>query len=236
MTEPHKIPLTGALIARAVAAKQVDIVKFILHIYPSFSLSQALSIVNALLDNPDPAVLQVLCDHDPAFSSFSIDYHFQSFFTEACRRPPEKIVPVLHVLLDNGADLWDGFGPGAGALWAALEGGQPIEIIDKIVNKAGGEMISRRNVSLAIQLGRADVVQLLLLKNHKLIRPGALNAEKVLEDAQKTANQKIITMVQTWMLKRKVEEKRTGDAKGSTKKRWWKLWSVLNERLGHGVA
>lgn len=100
-----QIPPTGKLLERAVAAEQVAVVKCILHMYPSFSLMQEHGIVRAVLEHPNPAVLQVLllqvlCGHERGFASFSIDSGMRCFLTDACARPPEEIGPVLHVLLD----------------------------------------------------------------------------------------------------------------------------------------
>lgn len=70
---------------------------------------------------------------------------------DACARPPEEIGPVLHVLLDYGADVHDGWGPGGGALYAAVIGGQSLEIVERILERTGA--VSRRNVSEAYTAG-----------------------------------------------------------------------------------
>jgi hypothetical protein len=107
INEP-KIPSTDELLERAVAAKQITVVKFILQTYPSLSLNQSHGVVRAVLDNSDPAILQALCGHERDIASFSVDYGMRTFLTDACAQPPAQIVPVLQVLLDNGADVHDG--------------------------------------------------------------------------------------------------------------------------------
>ncbi|KAK3935132.1 hypothetical protein QBC46DRAFT_346921 [Diplogelasinospora grovesii] len=117
---------------------------------------------------------------------------------------------------DNGRDVNDGFGPGAGALYAAIIGGQPLEIIAKIVDKGG--YIGLRTLHAAMREGRADVLELLL--NHRRIGRD-VKVEEVVKDAEESADKEIITIVQTWAdRKRKLDEK----AKRSAgKRRWWKL-------------
>jgi hypothetical protein len=160
-TEP---PAAREHLETAVASRQTTIVKFLLQTYPSLSLSQESGIVHSILDNADADTLRVLCAHDPLFASFSIDYAFLSFLTEACKQPPDKIVPVIHVLLDNDADVHDGFGPGGGALYAALVGSQPREIIERIVKNGG--CISWRVLSTAIGKERLDVFPSLLQQRY----------------------------------------------------------------------
>jgi len=210
------IPSTDELLQRAVAAKQVGMVKFILHTYPSLTLSQSHGVVSAVLDNPSPSVLQALCDHDSNFASFSVDYCFRSFLTDACSRPPALIVPVIHVLLDNGTDVHDGW-PAGYALWAAITGNQPVEIVSKILEKGG--IVSSGCVVMAIRRGDADVVEALLSSRRVSAR---VEAEKCVEESKKTGDEEIIAIVQTWARK-KVERDAGGSNEGS--KTWgWKFW------------
>lgn len=185
------MPSTMELLERAVAAKQLAIVKFILQTYPSFSLSQCHGIVYAVLDNPDPVVLQALCDHERSFSSFPIDYHMRSILSDACERPPAQIVPILHVLLDNGADVDDGW-PRHGALYSAIYYKQPLEIIQKIVSKGGD--INSGNLIQAIQHGRLDVTKWLFSSGKD--DPG-VDVQLCVEKAKKTGDEEIIAIVQS---------------------------------------
>jgi hypothetical protein len=85
------------LLAAAVASKKTTIVEFLLQKYPIYSFYEEFGIIQSILDNPDADTLRVLCTHDPRFASTSIDYGMRCFITDACGRPPEKIVHVLHV-------------------------------------------------------------------------------------------------------------------------------------------
>ncbi|KAH8907446.1 hypothetical protein BR93DRAFT_936855 [Coniochaeta sp. PMI_546] len=98
-----EVPRTTELLERAVAGKRVDVVKFILQTDPALSLSQAQGVVNAVLDNPDPVVLRALIDHEPGFVDYSVDYGMRTILSDVCFRRSTDIVPVVHVLLDNGA-------------------------------------------------------------------------------------------------------------------------------------
>lgn len=216
-TAESNIPSTWELLAQAVAAKHIAVVQFILQTYPSLSLSQVLAVVHAVLDNPDPAVLQVLLDHEPGFANFSIDSGMRCFLTEACARPPEEIEPVLHVLLDNGADVNDGWGPGGGALFAALMGGQPLEVIAKIVDRGG--RISTGYVLAAIQRGRSDAVELLLY--HKRNSLAGMAVGEIKEAALESADKDIISVVQAWTKLNTTREQLRGNENELKDKRWW---------------
>ena len=124
------------------------------------------------------------------FASFSIDYAFRSFLTEACKRPAEKMVPIIHVLLDNGADVHDGFGPGGGALYAALLGSPLREIIERIVENGG--YISWRVLSTAIGEERLDVLQS-LLRQSQVWKSDEL--ESFVKTEKDTGNEEVIAVV-----------------------------------------
>ncbi|KAI1659199.1 hypothetical protein F4813DRAFT_354147 [Daldinia decipiens] len=213
-----RIPPTSKLLEQAVAAEQVAIVKFILQMYPSFSLMQEHGIVRAVLEHPNPEILQVLCNHERNFASFSIDSGMRSFLTDACARPPEEIGPVLHVLLDYGADVYDGWGPGGGALYAAVIGGQSLEIVERILERTSA--VSRRNVSEAIRRGRVDVVELFL--NRGRLGPG-VRPEEIVEEAEKWADREIIAVVRSWTRRAKGKER-----KGLLVGYWGKVRNIAN--------
>ncbi|RFU25760.1 hypothetical protein B7463_g10572, partial [Scytalidium lignicola] len=171
-----------------------------------------LKIIEAILDNGDANTLQAFCVHYPDFASFSIDYHGKTFLTKACARPPEKIVPVLHVLLDNGADVNDGLGPFT-PLYAAINSVQPLEIIDKIVQNGAG--IYSTVVHSAIQKERLDVLLYLLWRNqaYKNIN---IKTQDLTKYAQESDNKGIIAVVERFVLDQEAETARR-ERKGKTK-------------------
>ncbi|KAI1119753.1 hypothetical protein F5Y10DRAFT_273757 [Nemania abortiva] len=208
------------ILETAVAARQLNAVKLILRTYPALSLSQGHGVARAVLRAPDPEILQALCAHDRAFASLSMDYGMRSFLTDACTVPPAQAVPILHVLLDNDADVDDGWGPGGGALYAAIRGGQPVEVVERILSKTS--TVSSRNGLEAIRQGDVDVVRALFLSktaNRKF------NVEECVEEAKKTGDEEIIASVQKWAQK-KVDK---GAAKGNRemKTAWRRIWNFL---------
>ncbi|KAE9366508.1 hypothetical protein N431DRAFT_561933 [Stipitochalara longipes BDJ] len=222
-TEPqhHSGPIAVCkLLATAVASKQTSTVKFLLERYPTYSIYEEFGIIKSILDNGDADTLQVLCAHNPRLASSSMDYGMRCFITDACAQPPERIVPVLHVLLDNNADVNDGWGPGGGALYAALLGSQPQIIIERIVQN-GGE-ISYKTISVALQKERLDVLQSLLRKGRFQNRK---ELEKLVQCAKETGNEEAITTVQDfameWIAKRDRRERKHAKAAST---RWWQIW------------
>lgn len=204
------------LLAKAVSSKQAATTAYLLKTYPWVTLCQAFEVVQAVLDNPDADTLRPLCAHDKSFASFSIDYHMQCFITEACARPPEQIVPVLHVLLDCGADVNDGWGPGGGALYAAILGSQPAEIIDKIFKNGG--MISTSVIYAAVKNERLDVLP-------KLLRGTSIGSEdlpRLIEIAEDRGNKRLIAMIEDFGLNQ-ASKMRRPLRHGHTKS-WWQVW------------
>ncbi|KAI1274865.1 hypothetical protein F5Y07DRAFT_400937 [Xylaria sp. FL0933] len=205
------------VLEKAVAARQLDAVKLILKTYPALSLSQSHGVVRAVLGNPDPSILQALCAHDHAFASLSMDYGMRSFITDACALPPAQAVPILHVLLDNDADVDDGCGPGGGALYAAIRGGQPVEIVDRILSKTA--TVGGSNGIEAIRRGDVDIVRALFSRE---TANGKFRVEECVEEAKKTGDKEIIASVQNWA-QRKVDKETTRgnrEVKGGRRNIW----------------
>ncbi|KAI1387526.1 uncharacterized protein F4822DRAFT_285401 [Hypoxylon trugodes] len=191
------------LLRYAVEEKDRDAVRRLLQMNPSISLMREVRIVDAILDNPDPTILRILCNHQPVFVNFFFPYiHVaESFLTKACTKPPNKINSVIHVLLDNGAQVNMGRPPDGGALSAAIVCGQSLDIISKIINKGG--IINLRTILEAIRLERADVIELLL--NYGDVSPDVdANVERMTEEAVKTANEQIKRVVVAWAEKMKL--------------------------------
>ncbi|KAF7539810.1 hypothetical protein G7054_g1891 [Neopestalotiopsis clavispora] len=192
------IPSTMELLEKAVAAKQLAIVDFIFQTYPSFDLSECQGVASAIIQHPDAAILKRICDHQPTFASISMDYHLHTFFTQACEKPPDHIAPVLHILLDYGADISDGWS-GLGALWAAISRGHSIEVIEKVLkcHSSRHTPILSSQAGAAIERGDEDIVALIFSNKH--MRFNADQAAQYVEQAEKTGNKAIITIVQEWM-------------------------------------
>jgi hypothetical protein len=208
------IPHALDLLERAAEGRKAAVVKFILDTYPSLSLCEGQGVASAVINNPDTDVLQLLLDHQPNFASLTMDYHMFTFLTEACSKRSADIVPVIHLLVDSGGDVNEGWGPTGGALYAAFNGQQPLEVIAKIVDKGG---FSPRHVFRAIQQRRADALELLL--NHKWNRLDDKAEQEIKEFAERSADKEIIAIVQAWSDQK---ARRAEQAKASTFKRCWR--------------
>jgi hypothetical protein len=187
--------------------------------YPTYSFNQEFEIIKSILDNADAETLRVLCAHDPRLASTSMDYGMRSFLTDACARPPEHIVAVLHVLLDNNADVNNGLGPGGGALYTALLAAQPPIIIERILQN-GGE-VSFRTLSVARQKERFDVLPSLLRKSR---HRNSKELEDLVQCAKDTGNEEAITMIQNFLITQR-DRQETNHATGTTKM-WWQRWKA----------
>ncbi|RYC56688.1 hypothetical protein CHU98_g9519 [Xylaria longipes] len=208
------------LLETAVAARQLLVVNLILQTYHALSLSQSHGVGRAVLGTPDPDMLQVLCAHDHAFASLSVDYGMRSLITDACALPPAQAVPILHVLLDNDADVNDGCGPGGGALYAAIRGGQPVEIVDRILSKTS--TVGGSNGIEAIRRGDVEVVRALFLNK---TANGKFRVEECVEEAKKTGDEEIIAIVQKWAQKKVNKDSTRGNQEGKEARR--SIWNFL---------
>ncbi|KAJ2985384.1 hypothetical protein NUW58_g5559 [Xylaria curta] len=209
IAQPTLLP-THELLERAVVARQVDIVQFILSTYPSLSLNGVHeAFVRAVLKNPDAEVLRLLCNRDRTFANFSMDCGLRTFLTDACALPPPQAVPILHVLLDNGANVHDGWGPGGGALYAAIIGQQPREIVEKILSKM--DNVSSRAIVPAIRQGDVDIVGALLEHDHCR---SSFDVKECIKEAKKRGDKSIMQLVELWARSRPETEKKPS-------KKWW---------------
>ncbi|KAI0196347.1 hypothetical protein F4808DRAFT_321149 [Astrocystis sublimbata] len=202
------------LLEQAVTSRQARVVHLLLDTYPSISLDQCDGIVRAVLENPDTEVLQALCNHDRTFSSYCFDGGFRTFLTEACTLPPSQAVPILHVLLDNDADVDDGWGPGGGALFAAIVGKQPVEIVKKILSRS--EYVDSRHIMPAIRQGRVDVIGALFLSGRVSAN---VDVAECIEEAEKQGDKGVMRLVQD-LIKRNERGERS-KAGRTPKRRWW---------------
>lgn len=211
------IPSTMELLEKAVAAKQLATVEFIFQTYPSFDLSGGQGIANTVIQHPDGPILKRICNHQRAFASISMDYHLHTFFTLACEKPPDHIAPVLHILLDYEADVSDGWG-GLGALWAAICKGHSIEVVEKVLDCHLSQHVPIfcSQAEAAIRRGDEDIIALIFSSDQMIFKPD--QASRYIEEAEKTRNEAIITIVQEWA---DINSKQHSRAKEPWLKRTW---------------
>ncbi|KAI1865315.1 uncharacterized protein JN550_008363 [Neoarthrinium moseri] len=149
-----------------------------------------------------------------------MDYHFHTFFTLACEQPPERIAPVLHVLLDYDADVADGWGGNAGALYAAIIGGQPRGVIENVLACHSSQHVPLNQGHVGAAIHRGDQEILTLLFSSGKVRFEVAVAEDYVEQAEKTGDKAIIALVRDW-----AEKKSKAD--GDTQRLWSRRWRKL---------
>ncbi|KAI0907728.1 hypothetical protein F4823DRAFT_541264 [Ustulina deusta] len=208
------VPPTHYLIQRAVAFRHLEIVHHLLFIYPSVSLHQSFRLARAVLNNPDPEILQVLCEHDRAVANLSIGDGLITFLTQACTVQLPEIVPILHVLLDNDADVNAGWGEGGGALFVAIICHQPVEIINKMLSK--GARVSERIAVTAVRQGQVDNVGALFSSG--CVSP-IVGVEQCIEEARIRGDEEIIRIVANWA--QLALHPRPVSADKRSRKKWW---------------
>lgn len=80
-----------------------------------------------------------------------------TILTDACRGGPECL-PLIHYLLDNGADTEIGWFAGRGALYTTVLHSQPIEVIEIFIDKSSYGVMSE--IHEAITQQRPDALRL----------------------------------------------------------------------------
>ncbi|KAK7735638.1 hypothetical protein SLS53_007378 [Cytospora paraplurivora] len=166
-------PSTGAMLSAAILSKQAAVVRFLLDEFNGYPtdwsdaqresqkpISFGSGIAQAVLDSPDIEILQVLLDYDHRIANYEFDDH-TTFLSQACQRDPDKIGPLIKLLVAHGADMqagwrwnWD--------LLPAIYGGQHLDVMEAMVAK--GARINYLAILYAVRKERADVLQMVLDK------------------------------------------------------------------------
>ncbi len=124
------------------------------------------------------------------------------------------------MLLDAGADVNDGLGPGAGALLAALKGAQEKGVVVKVVRKGG--FVSKQVIYTAVEKERVDILPLLLR-----VGGGVVEEEELGERAKRSGNEVIKGLVDAFReggIKGIAKYEKESEEKVGEKTGWWKVW------------
>jgi hypothetical protein len=190
-------PPTGILFATAIRYGQRSILEFLQSIYSKVNLADS-QVVDAFLENPDIAMLQLVYSQSPRICSFVFNSRGDTFLTRAFRGG-QDYAPLIHFLLDRG-ELHDVHGCST-PLLQALRLQQPTEVIEKMVSKSP---ISHVLIHEAIRLGRADALRLIFTQN-RISCEVVLN-ERLLGWVQLTKDKDTVDAVeayiQQWKLRR----------------------------------
>lgn len=146
-----------------------------------------------MLDSPDVETLHVLWDYDHSLVSFELDDQ-TTFLLQACLWDPDKIGPLVQVLVSHGADMqagwrwnWD--------LLPAIQGGQKLGVMETMVNN--GARMNYSAALAAVRANRADVLQLFLNKGR--MREGRIldkNIEQLRDEAKHANSASLIKLVE----------------------------------------
>lgn len=211
MENDNRLTTVFKLFITAIIHEHAPILRYLLFMHPEEDLTYEL-VVQGIVDHPNLEIMELVCAHQPGIVNLGYG-HIRTFLTEACQGggtykspPSNKTLPLIHYLLDNGADPREGSWRGCGALHVALEFSQPLEIIDKIVKK--GETVDSLIFSEAIMNRRIDALELFFEKAtfHCL-------TDEMLCRARKSKDKEVRSVVRAGVVKLK---------KGQPK--WWQIW------------
>ncbi|KAH7109427.1 hypothetical protein B0J11DRAFT_512848 [Dendryphion nanum] len=183
-------PPTNALLATAIMNGKLEIVSFLLEMYDGISFDS--SIITALLDHPDTAILESLYKYDDKIVQTEWDNQI-TFVTLACERPPNKIAPLLLFLVEHDAALDTGGLPFHFAVHAALCGNQSLRVIEAMIRKGGP--VYRAAALQAVLRERVDVIEFFMQYGVELRID---DVQCLRDEADKTENPELVKLVYTW--------------------------------------
>ena len=148
-------PATSALLAHAVIHARPEILAYLLAIYPTAPVN---SVLGSALAHPDLAIFKLLLARDRSI----VNHEFESGETAlmvACRDgAPNPLLPTF--LLENGADPNESGLGLTGPLVYAIQYGQPLSLIEKMV-KASAK-VRTATICVAIRARKFDVTRYFL--------------------------------------------------------------------------
>jgi hypothetical protein len=183
-------PPANDMLEASIINGHVNIVLFILDAYTENRIQFYGQVVTALINNPNLEIMQALYNYDNNIVSFEWDDHVNTFITKACEQPPEKITPLLHFLIDHGADLEAGYFPRP--VYNAITGKQTLSVIEAMVKK--GADVSRSAMRQAIVCERVDVIEFFMESGVK----GDCEDAEYLRSEAEAAGEEVTKLVHEW--------------------------------------
>ncbi|KAL8717364.1 MAG: hypothetical protein Q9225_005383 [Loekoesia sp. 1 TL-2023] len=168
----------------AILHKKSSLLEYLLKCFPHIDLTGDV-LLEAALQNPDLDTFRVIHSHNSGVVNHEYNPIRNILMESCCGGDP--LIPSY--LLDHGVNPeYGGLGGHGGPLDYAVQHGQPIEIIKKMVEH--GAYIRGRHQCMALYLRRLDVLELLLAR-------GSYDPHgKLLEQARETGDTTIIAMVE----------------------------------------
>ncbi|KAL8842395.1 MAG: hypothetical protein Q9170_000523 [Blastenia crenularia] len=172
----------------AIVHKRASVLECLLKVSPSFDWFSDWycgdSLLEAVIDDPDLEILQVIYSHDPSFIHQNYNHEIDNLLMNSCRGGNPMMSGFL---LDKGADPHNGgLGRTGGPLYSALWNGQPLEIIQKMVKN--GARIDTWLQCNALEYGRKDVFRYMLKNGH-------CPANRLSDQARASEDEEIIAMI-----------------------------------------
>ncbi len=203
-------PATSDIVYMAVRHNQPAILKLLFKICPSAVVSND-ALLGSEFANPDLPTLKVLHSHDPSIVNHEIgEKGLDTLLEDYCRSGDPQLPEYL---LDNGANL-NGTGPPSptSPLLIAVSSDQPLSLISKMIQC--GAHVDKFDVMYAMREQRTDIMGMLLSECHwEAYGIPKENLESALQDAHRTKNRDIISLMENCM-KNETE-----------KKKWWQIWN-----------
>ncbi|KAF9695376.1 hypothetical protein EKO04_006370 [Ascochyta lentis] len=191
ISSPGEAPPTNELLAAAITNGHLDIVLLVLNTYEGINFYD--EVITALVNHPDIPILEALYNYDNLIVQFEWDDHQSTFVTEACKQPPEKIGPLLHFLIEHDAALDVGGFRFHFAVWAALCGNQPLDVIEAMIKKGGP--VTSAAMQQAVVCERTDVIDAFMRFN---IEGEHDNIQQLQTEAEETGNTDVVKLVHAW--------------------------------------
>ena len=207
---PNNPPPINHLLEAAITNGNPSIVCLLLETYEWISFGG--NVITALLNHPDLANLEALYNHDNRIVNYEWDSQgVTTFVTEACKQPPEKIVPLLHFLVEHDASLDVGGFRFQFAVHAALCGNQPLDVIEAMIKKSGP--VYPQAAEMAILRERADVLELFIRFG---VGEDIGDVQHLRTVAKETRNTNVMKLVDTWTSKREGDKNRVVSGRGQS--------------------
>lgn len=200
--DPNGPPNTRILLDQAVVYQHAHIVRYLLSISPFEKKLATKSTVRALVETQNLEIAEVLRTRAPEIVNMELG-HFDTFLSAACRGgdgcnhdnlPGDDSLPLIHYLLDNGADPSEGSWGGCGSIPAAIDFARPLEVIEKMIEKGG--VVNLLAFSSAVRNRRIDALQLFFDK-----APFSVSVDDMLKRAAESEDKEIMDIVERGAVK-----------------------------------
>ncbi|OQU97607.1 hypothetical protein CLAIMM_03511 [Cladophialophora immunda] len=223
-------PTTSNLFAAAISHGHQPIVQHLYSVYPGVEIGDG-AIADALLEPPlDPEMLKLVCSHTPEIAFFEFEDDMTSLLSKACEGGADN-APFIHVLLGHGAlgkmahNYTSRMG---GPLTRAVECGQPIDVIRKMVRDTPHLDFP---INSALFHRRADVLDILLSEKRARGRSSPIHLSRARSWLEGEKNKDMIDVLERHVkgCERQLAESPPRGLRATKKgdtKQWWPFGGI----------